>query len=416
MAASSDYSAVIRALWPQSKADEALFGSDWLLAMMKKVEDFDYEPLNIVVKYARPQSRSADFATAQSLAAASASKFKGFAVYMAENFAVGTVPGKIIAQGRKNRALLVREFKDTIDGLMDETANSISHDLWRDGTGVRGQAASSSAISTVTLTLADPADALNFEPGMEVVLAATKTGAIRSGSATITAIDPEAGTLVTDSNWTSQISGATNDDYIFAKGDAANNTGTSAVITGVGGWNPITKPGGSDSFWGVNRSAYAERLSGNRYDGSGDADIKTAITKGITKISRMTGNKAKPKFVALHDDDLESLLVDLQGDRTYEKVDVPGANVSFDAVTFSGRGTGGRLFVMPTKYMTKGYARIIDPASWEFHHIDPVPHIIQDDGNKALRQTSADGVEIRVAARGNVVNRAPLHNCVVTLP
>ena len=48
--------------------------------------------------------------------------------------------------------------------------------------------------------------------------------------------------------------------------------------------------------------------------------------------------------------------------------------------------------------------------------IGPMVQLTELDGNRVLRQSSDDGVEVRVHSYANMACEAPGYNCVITLP
>ena len=409
----TNYDAVVRELWPQRRINNMTYETSAFWAMVKKDTSFTEKIRHIAFGYGNPQGRSADFATAQ--ANAGNSQLGEFQVTRVSDYAVGIVDGETLETTKDNKAAIVSAIEQETSGALEELGNTLSFDLWRSGTGARGQVGTS-GISTTTLTLADPDDVVNFEVGMEVVAAATETGAVRTGSATITEVDFDNGQLVTDSNWTSQITGGggiADDDYIFVEGDAQNGGSSAVKVSGVQGWIPTSNPT-STTFFGLNRTTHPTRMAGIRYDGSSDGTLKEAIKKLHSRIAAWSGNKARPTDVFMHPEDLDNLDIELGSDRRFARVDVKDADVGFDAITF--HTPAGAVRVIQDRYVKKGYAWSLDMRTWTFGSVMGVPRIIQHDGNRMLRQSAADGVEFRAVYRGQLYCNAPGYNGVVTLP
>jgi Family of unknown function (DUF5309) len=384
--------------------------------MLPKDEDFSERTRHIAVQGANMMSRSADFSTAQTLSATSAPGFKGFDVTITSDYAVGILDSLTIERGKSNKAALVDALDNCIKGCLEEIGNSKSVDLYRNGTGALAQAKASGAFSTTSLTLLNIEDVDNFEVGMELVFAATATGALRNSgaSATVTAINRDTGVLTSDSNWTSQVAAAADSDYIFCKGDAPNNTGTNVKLTGLGGWIPFTAPSASESFFGADRSTDTERYAGFRHDGSGGSAVKDELLKLLTKMYRGTNKRARPDHIFMNPIDLQSLLLDIESQHSYQKVDSTNANVFYEAVTFM--SPFGQLKVFADKYCPEKYAWALDLRTWKLASLGKMPRIIQNDGLETLRQSSADGVEFRAVARAQLYTTAPAFNGVVKFP
>jgi hypothetical protein len=381
-----------------------------MLAMLQSKKDFAEKVRHIALQYGLPQGRSATFADAQ-LYKTRAAKFEDFGITIVSDYALGTLDGLTLERTQHSKAALVNALEREVGGALKELANTLSHDIYRNGEGIRGVVASGETTATITLTNRE--DVYNFEVGMQVEADTGVGTTVHTGSAEIIGIDPDAGTLTTTAAWDSLITTPiVAGDNLFVSGDA-REAGALKKVSGFDAWNPYAAPAAT-AFFGVDRTAHNERLAGVRLDGSAEADIKTAITKLLTRIRLSGGRAAKPDYIVLHPEDLESLLIDLQGDRTYEKVDVPDANVSFDAVTFA--SPVGRMKVIEDKYMTKGYARALQMDTWTFHTLNDWPRIIQHDGKRTQREGTSDGVEFRAVYRGQLACDAPNYNGIVLLP
>lgn len=419
MAAATDFTPVIRELWPQDRLDKVTYEASPLLGMLPKDEDFSERVRHIAVQGRNIMSGSADFSTAQTAstdATSGSPGFKDFQVTITSNYAIGVLDSLTLERGKSNKAALVDAIDSCVKGALEEIANNQSVDAYRDGTGALGQVKSSSGISTTSLTLNNIEDVDNFEVGMELVFAATKTGALRNSgaSATITAIDRSTGVLTSDSNWTAQVAAAADSDYLFRKGDAPNNTGSLLKLMGVGGWIPLTSPSASESHFGVDRSVDAWRYAGVRHDGSGGSAVKDELLKLCTKIFRSSNRRAKPEYIFMNPIDLESLLLDMEGQHSYQKVDSSHASVYYEAVTFS--SPFGQLKVFPDKYCPEKYAWALDLRTWKLASLGKFTRLIQNDGNEMLRRSSADGVEFRGVSRAQLYTTAPGFNGVVKFP
>lgn len=403
------YDAVVMELWPQRRVNNLTYLSSAFYGTVRKSTTF-YEKLkHIALQYGNPQGRSATFTNAQTNA--TSTKFGEFQVTRVKDYAVGTVDGETLETTRHNKAALVSAIERETQGALDELANVLSFDLWHSGSGARGRVGTS-GITTVTLTLATLEDIVNFELNMELVAASSETGAIRAGSATVTGIDMDLGTLVTDSNWTAQITGITDADFLFVQGDAANG-GAVKKVSGVPSWVPTSAPT-SSAFFGLDRTAHKTRLGGVRHNGSGDGTIKEAVKNLCAKIRFYGGQRARPNMLFMNTMDLNKLDLELGSDRKYERIDVKDADVGYDAITFS--TPVGRISATEERYMPPGYTWATQMDTWEFGSVDEAPRVIRHDGLSMLRQSSDDGVEFRAVYRGQLYNDAPGWSGVATLP
>jgi len=159
-----------------------------------------------------------------------------------------------------------------IDGVMRSVGDSISRNLYRDGSGAIGRI-NNSSFSTTALDLVTDMDSLNFEVGMVLQVSGTKSGgSVRSGTLTVSAVNRGASSnQITMSGNLSGWSSVAQNDYIYQSGDY------DGALTGLEGWLPATAPTSGDSFFGEDRSDDVSRLAGQRYDGSSGTILEALI-------------------------------------------------------------------------------------------------------------------------------------------
>lgn len=410
MAGPSDYTPVIRELWPQSRIEQRFFKNSPVLAKMPRSKDFAEVTKHIAVKYGIPQGGSHTAATAIAQGAAAASKFSGFSVTIAEDFQVGTLDDLTLERGKVKKAAIVDALESEIGGMIDNLSSRMSFEIHRSGAAARGRVGTS-GLSTTALTLATLSDVYNFEVGQQICLSDTETGALRDSGdyVTITAINPATGVLTADANW-SAISGAADADYLFVRGDSANG-GSVLGLRGLAAWNPYGTPA---ALFGVTRTTHRDRLAGISYDGSGQTSVKQATLKLCTKIHLASRGMAHGGTVILHPNNYDSLLIDLQSAVRYTESGSTVAGVFFKGVTLS--TALGELEVLPDPYAPEGYVRVVNFDHFKLDGLGEMPHIVQNDGQRVTRQSSAFGVEFRAVWRAQAVCEAPITMGVALLP
>ena len=161
-----------------------------------------------------------------------------------------------------------------IDGVMRSVGDSISRNLYRDGSGAIGRV-NNSSFSTTALDLVTDMDSLNFEVGMVLQVSGTKSGgSVRSGTLTVSAVNRGAASnQITMSGNLSGWSSVAQNDFIYQSGDY------DGALTGLEGWLPSTAPS-SAAFFGQDRTADISRLSGQRYDGSSGTILEALKSQG----------------------------------------------------------------------------------------------------------------------------------------
>jgi hypothetical protein len=420
------YDAVIRELWPDQRVNNLVLEDSAFLGLVPKDETFHEKNRHIAMQFANPQGRSGTFSDAQGNA--TSSQFSDFSITRIVDYATGTIDGELIESTQApggNKAALVDGMEREMKSALEELNRSTAKNSWGTGSGTRGEVATS-GITTTALTLAETTDVSNFEVNMEIVAAATETGAIRSGSATITAIDRTDGILTTDSNWTAQITGITDADFLFVEGDAPNG-GASKMLSGVPAWVPTADPGAT-AFFGVDRTTDVVRQGGLRYDGSGDGSIKEAIQRGAHRGRQLAGRALKLSHCFMNPEDVGNLVIELGSDVEYErfkasevKVKRPNgsmgtqrADVGFDAVMFW--TAAGRFPIFAETWVDRGFVWALELQTWRLATLGPMVQIIRHDGLRVARQAASDGVEYRARMRGQVYTDAPGWNLNVQIP
>ena len=414
MTTASDVDAIVKETWPERRVADTAYEVSPLLAMLPKSTDFVEKKWHIPVQIGRSGGRSADYATARTQGIAVGPVYADFEVPLVSDHKYGRIDNITIERARSGSPEMLvdaveRELKQAILSL----GTSLSHELYRDGNGVLGTVASASTAAT-TITVGT-GQAYNFEVGDEVVGSAALGGALRDSgnSATITGVDLAAGTITTDSNFGTQISGLAQNDYLYIKGDAANNGGTPLKVSGLGAWNPYGTPG---ALHGVTRTSFPERYAGVRLNGSSEADVKTAIIKLLTRMNNSAGSRliAKDMAVFMHGNDFENLQIDLQGDPTYQGFKAEGADISFEAFMFN--SPFGRLRVFTDKFCEERYPRVVNLKSLKLRTLGPGPKLWKGDGQELDRIDDADSTAYRANYRGNLGCTDPSTNGVVYVP
>jgi len=221
-------------------------------------------------------------------------------------------------------------------------------------------------------------------------------------SATITGIDRDAGTLITDTNWTAQIASLGASDYLFAKGDFQNS------MSGLASWLPTTAPTAGDSFFGVDRSTDKSRLAGVRLSCAGDP-VHEALQKGAARLGR---EGAAPDCAFLSYQKMRDLQIELGNKTEFTTTNVT-ANVGFTGVKII--GPRKPITVYADQNCPDAQCYLLTKDTWKFISLGPVPDLHDEDGVRMLRESSSDGFEVRASYYGNLACSAPGYNAVLTL-
>lgn len=386
---------------------DLVYKSHPFLEMVSKDTRFRGKNAPVPIYYGRPQGRSATFATAQSNA--SASKIGEFLMTRKKNYGVVTIDGETMEAAQGDEYTFLNAVTTEIDGALKSVGDALSRNLFRTASGSIGRIAATTTLASTSIDLTDPNDVLNFEVGMKLVASsADGGGSVRAGSVTVEAVDRSKYTasstdqITTNVNISTGITSPAANDYLFVEGDYDQG------VAGLASWIPTSAPTSGDSFFGQDRSADPTRLGGNRYDGSGDT-IEEALIEGAALAAREGG---EPDVCFMSFSDFVSLEKALTSQVQRSVVETE----RFSYRSLELYAPHGIVKVVPDKDCPKGVAYMLQMDTWSLMSIGEPVRILEHDGQRMLRQSSDDGIEVRVGFYGNLACTAPGFNTRVTLP
>jgi hypothetical protein len=324
---------------------------------------------------------------------------------------------KIIRASKDDPGSFLRNKAAEIDGLTSEFGNVMSTYLFSNG----GQALGTGTISSGVITLTDKEAMANFALG-ELLQASADDGSdvshtlLGSGSiGYVIAMSYEAGTVTvsttstgsagTPSSWTGTMH--------FFRATDFGGAGATPIFKGFGGWIPGTAPGGSDSWYGVNRSV-SDLLSGVRLSSADVSGLgyEQLIKKLVTRMtSRWMG--PGPSHIIVNPERWQAL-ADSMESRGTRPLDGKVGTISYSKLQVA---MGGKnVEIISDRYcpLTKCYALKMD--TWKLRSYGPVPDVFNGDGLQMLRKSTDDVYEYRLLAFPVLSTNAPSYNGVVTLP
>lgn len=345
------------------------------------------------------------------------SKYQAFMLPRLSDYGVARVALEVIEALSTDKGAFLNVFKREMDSALFTVKRSQCIAQTRDGSGVRGQIASTANVASSAVQLSNPADAMNFAINLPVQAQATKNGALRSGgnNATIQKIDRVNGILYFSDVLTNLIAAAAANDYLLRSGD------NSALITGMQGWNPSSAVTAGDSFFGINRSTDT-RLTGGNLNAQG-LTVREALIDAMNQVKIQGG---KPDTAWLNPLQLQVLARECEGKSIYYKetggsVSVKGgkgpmANISYDA--YEVMLDGSKITVVSDMNIPGGEAFVCQEDTWTHVSLGPVPHVLTAPGTpQYLIVSNDDSLEMRFVARGNMANDGPAYSChVYNLP
>ena len=390
------FAAALKQHYTNERIENMVYKDNPFLAMVAKYEDFGGENLKLPIKYGIPQGRSATFSDAQ--ANKTNTQLKAFLLTRQADYSLASIANETIEASKGNANAFMEAATVEIDGAIESATRSLAIACFGDGSGAIGQVlATTSSVATFTLKQID--DVTNFEVGMQLKLNATKTGSsgTLSTAVTVDGINRDTGVITLSAS-----ASLTANHFIYQEGDY------DAKIKGLNAWVPSTAPASTDSFFGVNRSSDATRLGGIRFDGS-SLPIEEALIGGASRVAREGG---KPDVCFMNYSNFAALEKALGSKVSY--VDVKASpEIGFRGILV--HGPRGPIKVIPDQNCPKDVAFMLQMDVWKLYSLGKAPKILDSDGLKFLRDSSADSVEVRVGYYAQLGCRGPGYNVRVAL-
>ena len=395
------------------------------LAMIPKNESpdgFAGKYIPVPLEYGNPQGRSHTFANAQNQQ--TASDVVSYFVYAVQDYQLVTITNLLMEQTKSNAGAFVDEASRTLDNGFRNLSNNMAFELFSGGTASRGTistAGVSYSAPTLSFTLANAQQVVQFEVGMTLQGAATDGGAaLQNTPGTIDAIQITSvnrgtgaisGTVVQGAPQTSWGAGV----FLQVLGDigigGASTIAGMLGLSGMSAWVPSIDPPSNDNFWGVNRSADPTRLGGLRYNAS-----QQSISEGLTNALALANREgAAPDLILLDFVSYATLVNELGAKVQYVQLEHDEVEVAFEAIHF--HSAYGKIPVLADRSQSAQTALCVTTDTWKLRTLGKAPHILTYgmEGLEGLRVGTADALEIRIAYYGNVICNAPGFNMTVQL-
>ena len=357
------------------------------------------------VQYSHGGGRSATFSSAQSGAAST--QGVQLAIETVQDYAICSWTDEVLESTEgSDAATFFDAHKLEVDAKMSLLADSVSHALFRSGSGSIGRISAGQNASATDLQLAVPSDIIYLNVGQQIVADSTDgTGTVGTTVSFVKSLDRSAGTFEASATAGGAALTATAADlvanqYVFPIGDFA------LKLKGIAAWCPTTVAVG-DSFFGINRYPDRDRLAGRYFDKS-DMPIEEAISEAAKDVC--LGTKAKPRLAILHPNDWHTLNMSMS--TKVMIVDVkPNDSVSFSFKGILVQGPQGPIECISDSNCPEGEIQLLDMTTWRLMHKGPTPiHMIDRDGNTILRAASEDAYEGRIKCNLQLACGAPGFN------
>mgnify|MGYP003134273225 CR=1 FL=1 len=369
------------------------------LTLVPKNPRFKGKSMPIPVIFGRPQGVSANFANAQSNA--SATQVAEFLLTRKKHYGVATVDGETLLASSGNEYAFLDAATTEIDQTAKSVGDALSRQLFRSSDAAIGKV-NNSSFGVTTLDLVTDSDALNFEIGMVLQVSATQTGgSVRTGTLEVSAVSRDAASnqVTMTGNLSAGISAIAQNDFVYVQGNY------DAGVSGLADWIPASAPGGT-AFFGQDRSKDPSRLGGQRQAFSSTRE--ETIINGLGLAAREGG---APDHIFVSFTDFIALEKELQS--TVQREVDPETGSGYRSLEMY--APYGIAKIIPDKDCPVGVAYALQMDTWQLATINETVSIIDVDGNRMLRQSSDDGVEIRVGFYGQLGCSAPGFNCRIAL-
>lgn len=281
-----------------------------------------------------------------------------------------------------------KQWDDGLETFMQEVARM----AYGRKTGTRARCSSSTAPSGSTITLANASDAIFFRKGMVIVASATDGGALRTGTpgyATITGVDPDAGTLTVSGTITTLIGSITTGDYLAQYTLAADNGNGNGGWAGLGDWNPVTT---SASFYGVDQTTNPAMLAGIRT--TDVSNVETLHVRSFAVAKTQIGTAFKQGNIYLHPLQFASFVSSKEGAKTID--DPKMVELGIQKMKL-----GGYTYV-EDPFAPLLYSHTVSDGAFELATCGDQPEV-----GKAFDDPDVDQIKVKLVADGNFVGRRP---------
>lgn len=408
---STEYQAFIKTRFPQKEIESLVTFGKPFLGAVKKVDDLTGKQTEVPVETDHPQGMGDALSQLLDTSNQYITSSRGvrWAITRAKGYAMLTIDGETMLAARDNDGAWFRTREREVKNILEQLGQQLEMMLWRRGDGSVGQITADPG--TGTTFVVNAGQSINFHEGMFVQFYANSSGvpstSARSGGPyQVTGVNYDTETITVAAAIDASVG---SDDFVVRSTNSGYNASTPTGVRGVPAWIPSTAP--TDTFFGVARTLYPQKLGGHRQSWLGS--IEETVKALDVKIRRVN---QKPKTLWLSYGNFNRLEQEL-GARGVRLEDGGEGKFSRPALMMS--SPGGGVTVKAGPYCPDDAGYLLDMDTWELHHLGGLPHIIEDDGNVAMRiqslalggtATAADGIEMRFRWMCNLFCTNPFAN------
>lgn len=382
----------------------------------------------VPVLYDTGAGRSAALGTAQTYQ--TAPQTVEFQVTRVSNYSVATLTNDFLRASAASIGAFMPAAELNVKSAFRNISNDLAHDMYGDGSGVRGTyGLGSGSISAGVITLDNLGMVYQFAVGMALVsfsisgqTPTQSTGAnigyviaVDTGLGQITVSASQGGAAGTPTNWSSSF------PYLAQAGDVNFvSNGLASVnmlkLAGLGAWVPSVAPGGSDNFFGVNRSVSPTKLAGLRFAGGASESIQDALIDAVNQLAAQSSEAGDPDYILINPVSYQTLVKQLTSQANYVNVKHDEIDISFKALVLP--TANGEIAILQDRNCPSQTAYIITLKTWKLRSLGKVPQFLTFPGfydQLGFPVPGSDAVELRVGYYANLTCNAPGANAVVPL-
>lgn len=396
---STNDQAALRTFYEDSYEDLA-FRDHVLMGICEKLERYG-DSVKVPMAYGYSAGRGGTFQTAQtnesdiSRAAFLVTPAKTYGVQKVDNFEAKLSSNK--------KGAVVNFFTDAIEKSMRGAGDDVEWSLFSDGYGTMAQISANSGAGPYVLTLTNPGDVYRFQNGMVLVSKATPAAAaLGTGTATVSATDPSAGTITVTAagGWT-----PTNTHVLGYQGTMAAST-SMQTWAGLQGWLPDdqNRTGLGTSFYGQDRSVSPTLLAGH-YLNATSLNVKQATYNLAVQIGPVSGSKPDVALMSYANYGKLEALEDTRVQHVQAKGD--GITLFYEGIKIA--GPKGPITCMPATFCDASHIYVLDSSTLKLGSPGDFIQPATKSGEPVELSTD-DANEVRMRAGGFFWITAPGYN------
>jgi hypothetical protein len=430
---SVDNIAVLKELYSDDSwvMKDLVFDKNPLLAILPKDETemgMGGKTFPIPVMYDTGAGRSAALGTAQTYQ--TAPQTVEFQCTRVSNYSVATLTNDFLRASASNIGAFMPAAELNVKAAFRNISNDLAHDLFSDGSGIRGSyGVGNGSITAGVIVLDNLGMVYQFAVGMALVsfsiagqTPTQSTGAaigyviaVDTGLGTVTVSASQGGAAGTPSSWSTAF------PYLAQAGDVnfisnGLNSANMLKIAGLNAWIPSVSPNGSDNFFGVNRSVSPTKLAGLRFAGGNSESIQDALIDAVNQLAAQSSEAGDPDYIFLNPVSYQTLVKQLTSQANYIKVIHDEIDISFKALVLS--TANGEIAILQDRNAQSQVGWVLTLKTWKLRSLGKVPQFLTFPGfydQLGFPVPGSDAVELRVGYYAQLTCNAPGANAIVPL-